>query len=79
MFYKKNKKMTIETKFNLGDKVFFRKNGTIEESEVVELSVYIKDSIIIHYTIKGYFLRVFFEYELFRSEEELKNHYNNLK
>lgn len=71
--------MVIETKFNIGDKVFFRKNDIIETSEVTEISIYIKDSIRIHYTIKGYFLRFFFEYELFKSEEELVEHFNNLK
>lgn len=71
--------MKIETKFNIGDKVFFRKNDTVETSEIVELSICVKDSIKINYTIKGYFLRFFFEYELFKSEEELVEHFNNLK
>lgn len=63
--------MIIETKFNVGDKVFISKNDTFEESEVTEISIYIKDSIMIHYTIKNYFLRFFFEHELFKSKEEL--------
>lgn len=63
--------MIIETKFNVGDKVFISKNDTFEESEVTEISIYIKDSISIHYTIKNYFLRFFFEHELFKSKEEL--------
>mgnify|MGYP000903842441 FL=1 len=63
--------MIIETKFNVGDKVFISKNGTFEESEVTEISIYIKDSIRIHYSIKNYFLRFFFEHELFKSKEEL--------
>lgn len=63
--------MIIETKFNVGDKVFISKNGTFEESEVTEISIYIKDSIRIHYSIKNYSLRFFFEHELFKSKEEL--------
>lgn len=63
--------MIIETKFNVGDKVFISKNGTFEESEVTEISIYIKDSIRIHYSIKNYFLRFFLEHELFKSKEEL--------
>ena len=71
--------MKIETKFNIGDKVFFGKNDIIETSEVTEISIYIKDSIRINYTIKNYFLRFFFEHELFKSKEELLKHFNNLK
>lgn len=71
--------MIIETKFNVGDKVFISKNDTFEESEVTEISIYIKDSIRINYTIKNYFLRFFFEHELFKSKEELLKHFNNLK
>lgn len=37
--------MIIETKFNVGDKVFISKNDTFEESEVTEISIYIKDSL----------------------------------
>lgn len=71
--------MIIETKFNVGDKVFISKNDTFEESEVTEISIYIKDSIRIHYSIKNYFLRFFFEHELFKSKEELLKNFNNLK
>ena len=71
--------MIIETKFNVGDKVFISKNDTFEESEVTEISIYIKDSISIHYSIKNYFLRFFFEHELFKSKEELLKNFNNLK
>lgn len=71
--------MKIETKFNIGDKVFFGKNDIIETSEVTAISIYIKDSIRINYTIKNYFLRFFFEHELFKSKEELLKHFNNLK
>lgn len=38
--------MTIETKFNIGDKVFFKKNNSIEESEVKEINVYVKNSVV---------------------------------
>lgn len=71
--------MIIETKFNVGDKVFISKNDTFEESEVTEISIYIKDSIRINYSIKSYFLRFFSEHELFKSKEELLERFNNLK
>lgn len=71
--------MTIETKFNIGDKVFFKKNNSIEESEVIGLTISIVNSVWVQYNIKDYLLRLFFEQELFRSKEELKEYYKNLK
>lgn len=69
--------MIIETKFNVGDKVFISKNDTFEESKVTEISIYIKDSIRINYSIESYFLRFFSEHELFKSKEELLERFNN--
>ena len=71
--------MTIETKFNIGDKVFFKKNNNIEESEVIGLTISIVNSVWVQYNIKDYLLRLFFEQELFRSKEELEEYYKNLK
>ena len=71
--------MTIETKFNIGDKVFFKKNNSIEESEVIGLTISIVNSVWVQYNIKDYLLRLFFEQELFRSKRELKEYYKNLK
>jgi hypothetical protein len=71
--------MTIETKFNIGDKVFFKKNNSIEESEVIGLTISIVNSVWVQYNIKDYLLRLFFEQELFRSKEELEEYYKNLK
>jgi hypothetical protein len=71
--------MTIETKFNIGDKVFFKKNNNIEESEVIGLTIFIVNSVWVQYNIKDYLLRLFFEQELFRSKEELEEYYKNLK
>lgn len=72
--------MTIETKFNIGDKVFFKKNNNIEISEVKEINVYVKDSVVkIAYGIDGYFIKLFLEDNLFKSEKELEEHYKNLK
>ena len=71
--------MTIETKFNIGDKVFFKKNNNIEESEVIGLTISIINSVWVQYNIKDYLLRLFFEQELFRSKEELEEYYKNLK
>lgn len=72
--------MTIETKFSLGDKVFFKRNSIIQTSEINKINVYIYDSIIITYSVEGYYhLGFFFEYELFKSKEELIKHYENLK
>lgn len=71
--------MTIETKFNIGDKVFFKKNNSIEESEVIGLTISIVNSVWVQYNIKDYLLRLFFEQELFRSKRELEEHYKNLK
>lgn len=71
--------MTIETKFNIGDKVFFKKNNIIEESEVIGLTISIVNSVWVQYNIKDYLLRLFFEQELFRSKEELEEYYKNLK
>lgn len=72
--------MTIETKFNIGDKVFFKKNNSIEESEVKEINVYVKNSVVkIAYGIDGYFIKLFLEDKLFKSEKELEEHYKTLK
>ena len=71
--------MTIETKFNIGDKVFFKKNNNIEESEVIGLTISIVNSVLVQYNIKDYLLRLFFEQELFRSKRELEEYYKNLK
>ena len=71
--------MTIETKFNIGDKVFFKKNNSIEEAEVIGLTISIVNSVWVQYNIKDYLLRLFFEQELFRSKEELEEYYKNLK
>lgn len=71
--------MKIETKFNIGDKVFFKKNNSIEESEVIGLTISIVNSVLVQYNIKDYLLRLFFEQELFRSKEELEEYYKNLK
>nr|DAR82944.1 MAG TPA: hypothetical protein [Caudoviricetes sp.] len=71
--------MTIETKFNIGDKVFFKKNNSIEESEVIGLTISIVNSVWVQYNIKDYLLRLFFEQELFRSKRELEEYYKNLK
>ena len=71
--------MTIETKFNIGDKVFFKKNNSIEESEVIGLTISIVNSVLVQYNIKDYLLRLFFEQELFRSKRELEEYYKNLK
>ena len=71
--------MTIETKFNIGDKVFFKKNNSIEESEVIGLTISIVNSVWVQYNIKDYLFRLFFEQELFRSKEELEEYYKNLK
>lgn len=71
--------MIIETKFNIGDKVFFKKNNNIEESEVIGLTISIVNSVWVQYNIKDYLLRLFFEQELFRSKEELEEYYKNLK
>lgn len=72
--------MTIETKFNIGDKVFFKKNNSIEESEVKEINVYVKNSVVrIAYGIDGYFIKLFLEDKLFKSKKELEENYNDLK
>jgi len=71
--------MTIKTKFNIGDKVFFKKNNSIEESEVIGLTISIVNSVLVQYNIKDYLLRLFFEQELFRSKRELEEYYKNLK
>lgn len=71
--------MTIETKFNIGDKVFFKKNNSIEEFEVIGLTISIVNSVLVQYNIKDYLLRLFFEQELFRSKRELEEYYKNLK
>lgn len=72
--------MVVETKFSIGDKVFFKKNNTIIESEVTSVNIYINEKVRVIYNVKDYYyLGFFFEYELFKTKKELKEYYKKSK
>ena len=61
--------MTIETKFNIGDKVFFKKNNIIEESEVIGLTIYI---LLIQFGFNIVLKIIYLDYSLSKNYLEVR-------
>lgn len=66
--------MKIETKFNIGDKVYYTENGEILELEIIKITVVSteKDSYFVEYKGENRIGNLYFplENELFETKEE---------
>lgn len=63
--------MTIETKYNLGDKVFYLESGCVLSGKITSVSTYhTKNSAIINYEVDGS-VKDYPQSQLFKTKQEL--------